>query len=178
MYSLCQIEKITNEYITELKAINRKFYPIKVKLGRKSLGTYGTAKYDYEKSGFDVIIINPYIELEADLRNTILHELAHLDQEARYDGHGYHWKRVAMLYSRKYNTVIKRTDRKPLNVPGVVQTKIEWSPRCLSMNPQLLKYNKSNPYIKSFRNRNTADNYIKRYKENGFIDSFEIIEVK
>lgn len=174
MFNEKTILEITEKYIEELVEIGAVFYPIKVRVkSRKSTRNFGVAYYYYETKGYDVIEINQYIVEESDLRNTILHELAHLDLRARRDGHGSKWKRVAGIYGRKYGTSITRTSSKEMDVPGQIIIRVTWSDKCIRYNPHLQENNRVSE--KKYSSVGYANNFIKKYKRMGFIDNYEYI---
>lgn len=176
MYTLEQITEIGNQYIKELTEKGRIFNPIKFELLRKSMKTYGVAIASYSKyTPYDTIRINPYIVNEEDLRNTILHELAHLDKEAYMKGHNADWKRVARNYSRTYNTSITRTGQKEIKIPGYVfyELHVTYSKQAVA------KYSVKKNAIHKYRRKGDLTNYLNRILRMGnIVEAHEVREVK
>lgn len=172
MFSEKVINKITNQYLKELKADGRKFNPIKVKIkSRKSVTNFGKAKHKFEKLGYDEIEINQYIVNEEELRNTILHELAHLDLYARGNKHGSRWQQVAGIYGRKYSMDISRVSCKEIKVPGQVVVKVEWADSFYKYNP---KWERGKLYERTYSSIAYANNFIDRYKS--LIKNVELVK--
>ena len=168
-----QLVALGNKYLSELKAIGRKFYPVKFEFkNRKSAKVFGTAYYSYERCGYDRITLNKHFASMDDLINTLLHEIAHLDHEARGHGHGPRWKKVASIYGNMYNTNITRTSKKQIAVPGQVIVQVVWSEACLRINKTLPKV-----YSRKYSSRKYAENFIKKYERIGFLESYNIVKV-
>lgn len=176
MLSQSQLNHLGNMYLNELKSKGRKFNPIRFELkSRKASTIYGTAYYSYKKLGYDRITINRHMPDFEELKNTILHELAHLDKEARGHGHGPKWKQVAKLYGQWFNTDISRTGEKEIKIPGrtTIKVQVVWTDKCLRMNKHLPR-----EYTRTYTSMGYAKNFVKKYTRNGFIDSYKIIEEK
>lgn len=129
--------ELGEQYLAELIARGRKFYPIKFEaMKRKSCRTFGRARMTYSGSSYghkhDIIEINTNMTDVEEIKNTILHELAHLDFEARGDGHGPRWKRVARLYGRWYNTEITRTSSKVIKITGTYLLEVTFTDDCIT----------------------------------------------
>lgn len=171
MFTENQIQQMGEQYLNELKARGRKFNPIKFTVKKRKSGTvFGTAVYSFISLGYDEIQINPYIVNEKELKNTILHELAHCDLEARGDGHGNKWVRVALHYNDWFNVNITRTSNKELIIPGGAKVKVTWNTNCLALNKRIPK-----EYIRSFPSLNKANSFVEKYKRINFIEKYEII---
>lgn len=168
-----QLEQIGNKYLTELKAQGRKFNKIVFEVkSRKSTHIYGTAYMTNERLGYDRITINPHMPDQNEFINTLLHELAHLDLEARGNGHGAKWKKVARLYSSLYNTNITRSSHKSLAIPGSIQVKVVWTDKCLKINKNL-----DRNYTRTYTSQKLAENFVKKYESIGFIQEYKIIKI-
>lgn len=160
MYTLEQITKWGNQYIKELKARGRKFNPIRFTFMRRGVyGSYGWAKCTYSRLGYDTISINPAIVKEEDIRNVILHELAHLDLEENNRGHNHVWNKIARMYGTWYNTKISRTANIELDFgddPNMKETTIfvTWKPSAFTSLTNVRKQgNKLTfPTVKKYKN--------------------------
>lgn len=173
MFSERFINEISTTYINELKLIGRQFNPIKVRIKtRKSISNFGKAKHTFEIVGYDEIEINQYIVDEDELRNTILHELAHLDLYARGNKHGSRWQHVASIYGKKYNMSLSRVSNKEIKVPGQVIVRVKWSEKCLKANPGLRNIDS---FERKYSSIGYANNFVIKYKNVGYIEDFEII---
>lgn len=166
-----QVEDLGNKYLKELKSRGRRFNPIKFELkSRKSSTVFGTAYGSYNTKGYDRITINKHLTNLEELKNTMLHELAHLDMEGRENGHGPKWKKVARLYGQWYNTNITRTSDKELKVPGMVKLHVVWTDECLALNKHLPR-----KITREYTSIKYAENFVRKYKRIGFVDSYEIV---
>jgi len=172
MLTLKEITDLGIKYVQELEDKGRRFYPIKFRTkSRKSTTNFGKAIYSYRSKGYDTIEINQYISDVEELKNTILHEIAHLDLEARGNGHGPKWRKVARMYSTWYKTEITRTSFKDINIPGAVEVHVIWSDKCLKINKNLPRF-----YTRKYASEKRADNFVKKYTEIGFIDSYKLVK--
>jgi len=172
MITLRELNDLGVKYIQELEAKGRRFYPIKFRIkNRKSTTNFGKAGAFFHTKGYDVIEINQYITDMEDIKNTILHEIAHLDHEARGHGHGPKWKKVADMYGRWYNTNITRTSEKQVSVPGAVEVHVVWSDACLEINKKLPRF-----YTRKYTSEKRAMNFVHKFNSIGFIDDYKIVK--
>ena len=173
MFELKSIEEISKNYIKELKEMGRQFNPIKVKIkSRKSISNFGKAKHTFERFGYDTIEINQYIVEEGELRNTILHELAHLDLYARGHGHGRRWQVVASIYGRKFNMNLSRTSDKEIKVPGQITVRVTWTDEFYKYNPS---FPRGEAYERKYSSIGYAKRFVSKYEKSGFIASKQFI---
>lgn len=173
MITQSQFEVVGNKYLNELKAKGRKFHKIKFEVkNTKSTNIYGTAYMTKERLGYDRITVNPYMPDHEEFVNTVLHELAHLDLEARDNGHGPKWKKVANLYGRLYNVNIVRTSSKNIEIPGSIQVQVVWTDKCLQLNKKLPRN-----YTKVYTSQKHAENFVRKYESIGFIKEYKIIKI-
>lgn len=172
MLTVEEVKKLGNYYLDELKSHGRKFNPIKFGLNkRKSATIHGKAFPRYEVWGYDYIEINKHLVNKDEIINVILHELAHLDLAARGHGHGKPWKAVARLYGVWFNTTIKRTSDKAIEIPGSVEVRIVWNDKCLRLNKHL----EHKEYKMMYSSEKRANNAIKKYQSWDFIESYRLI---
>jgi predicted SprT family Zn-dependent metalloprotease len=174
MYSEKQIIELCDYYLKDLKTrYGRKFNPIKFEAMKRKNVTYSGIMYlTFAKEGYDRIVINPYLASIEYIINTILHELAHADLEARGNHHGDKWKRVARAYSSYYNTVISRVDEnKQLVFPDGVCAIVTWSDKCIRLNPSF-RYKRVQK--KEFKSQAAAEKFQQKYMRLNFLDSFEL----
>lgn len=172
MLTLKELNDLGVKYLQDLEDRGRRFYPIKFRIkSRKSSHNYGKAFASYETKGYDMIEINQYIKDPEDIKNTILHELAHLDHEARGHGHGPKWKNVAKIYSIWYNTEIKTTSNKSIEIPGMVEVHVVWSDECLAINKKLPRF-----YTRKYTSEKRAMNFVRKFNSIGFIDEYKIVK--
>jgi len=167
------LNEMSRKYLNELKSKGRTFNPIRFELkSRKSSTVFGTAYLSYKRLGYDRITINKHLTDMEEFKNTLLHEIAHLDLEARGHGHSYEWKRVANMYSQWFNTNITTTSDKEIKVPGMVEVKVIWADKCLKINKNLPR-----EYSRKYSGIGYAKNFVKKYQSIGFIESYKIVEV-
>lgn len=172
MLTLKELNDLGVKYIQELEEKGRRFYPIEFRLkSRKSSQNYGKAIVSYERQGYDIIEINQYMKDPEDVKNTIIHEIAHLDHEARGHGHGPKWKKVARMYSRWYDTEITTTSHKELEIPGMVEVHVVWSDECLLINKHLPRF-----YKRTYTSEKRAMNFVRKFNNMGFIDDYKIVK--
>lgn len=172
MLTLKELNDLGVKYIQELEERGRSFYPIKFRIKtRKSAQNFGKAICAFYKMGYDIIEINQYLEDPEEIKNTVLHEIAHLDHEARGDGHGPKWKKVARMYGRWYGTEITRTSSKSIDMPGVIEVHVVWSDACLEVNKRLPRF-----YVRKYTSEKRAMNFIRKYQGIGFIDDYKIVK--
>jgi len=173
MITQIELEKLGQKYLEDLKDQGRRFNNIKFEVKKsRTAHIFGTAYMTYERLGYDRITINPYMPDRNELIDTLLHELAHLDLEARDHGHGPKWKKVANLYSKWYNVNITRTSYKEIKVPGSVKVKVTWTDKCLELNKHLPRN-----YSRTYTTYKHAENFVKKYTNNGFIQEYKIIKI-
>ena len=101
--------KQLNAEVAELLGMERKtfrFIP-----DWNAIKTYGQCGFD--ENGW-YIKISKYLTKDAEIINTMLHELCHLYDENR-SGHGHSWKCIAAKIGAHYNTCISVTDEKEVS---------------------------------------------------------------
>lgn len=159
MFTNREINELGKRLKKELELHGRKFYDIKFAAKkRKAMHLYGTAKYTYNRLGYDTIEINPYIEAYDKLLNTMLHELAHCDLFARGDGHGPRWKKVAQYYSTLYNVNITRTGDEAIKIPGSYVVEVVWTDQAMRHSLRVT----SKEYKRTYAYRGHAENFARK----------------
>lgn len=147
-YDKLQDERILgycSECVAIMNEIGYKIHGVDWRIFR-SARTYGLA---YKK--YNTIVLNQELskEEEAAVKNTILHELAHLASPV--PGHGYCWKQVCEQIHEHTGQIITRTN--PLSqhsgVAEYQKTKIKYEFECPRCGCHI-KYTKSTKFVKEF----------------------------